>query len=203
MTTIRPGLDTQTESERLFSEFCRHNNLVVDRVPTEVGKTPDFSLRLIDHSIAVEIKQIESLRGFNQSSVSSRTVGSHVRQKISEARKQLQVASRAGQPTILLIYNAADPWQLFGTEPHDFLCAMYGELTVHILDGKAGNPVYGRNARLRPDANTSFGAVGHLTRGADGPRVTIYENVYAANPLPFSVIPSCIDAVRVVVEDAA
>ncbi len=203
MTTIRPVLDTQTESERLFDEFCRHNKLAVDRVPTVAGKSHDFNLRLVDHSIAVEIEQIESLRGLSQSGVSSRTVGSHVRQKISEARKQMQVASRAGLPTILLIYNAADPGQLFGTEPHDFLCAMYGELTVHICDGKAGDTFHGRNARLRADANTSFGAVGHLTRGLGAPRVTIYENVFAANPLPFSAIPTCIDAVRVVVEDAA
>jgi hypothetical protein len=42
-----------------------------------------------------------------------------------------------------------------------------------------------------------------LRRQAGGAKVTVYENVYAAHPLPFRQLPPCIEVVRVEVEDAA
>ena len=183
--------------------FCQQNLLNWERVPTSTAKTHDFNLQLGASTVAVEIEQIESLRGFNPSGVSSRVVGSHVRHKITEARGQLQLAAQSGAPTILLIHNTIDPMQLFGTEQHDFIGAMYGELTVHILAGSLGHPFHGRNAKLRYNANTSFSGVGHLMRHGAGAKITVYENVYAAYPLPFGQIPNCIDVVRVAVEDEA
>lgn len=40
-------------------------------------------------------------------------------------------------------------------------------------------------------------------RHGTGAKITVYENIYAAYPLPFGQIPSCINVVRVAVEDAA
>ena len=151
----------------------------------------------------VEIEQIESQGGLNPGGVSSRTVGSHVRHKISEARKQLKTASETGLPAILLIHNTVDPLQAFGTETHDFICAMYGELTVRLTNGRSSGSFHGRNAKIRQDANTSFSGVGHLKRVADGAEVTVFENVYAKCPLPFDVLPPCIELVRIEVEHAA
>jgi hypothetical protein len=203
MSEIRLPVTIKTQSEVLFEMFCQQNQLDWERVPAGTSKTHDFNLRAGAFTVAVEIEQIESLRGLNPTGVSSRVVGSHVRHKITEARGQLQIAARSGVPAILLIHNTIDPMQLFGTEQHDFICAMYGELTVHILGDSLGRPFHGRNARLRSDANTSFSAVGHLMRHGGGAKITVYENVYAANPLPFGHLPPCIDVVRVAVEDAA
>jgi hypothetical protein len=196
---------TRTESELLFETFCAQHALEVLRIPEGSTKTPDYHLKLGEATVAVEIEQIESTRGFNPGGVSSRTVGWHVRHKISEARAQVQTVARSGIPVILLIHNTVDPLQLFGTEQHDFLSAMYGELTVRIDKSslKAGLPYHGRNARLREDANTSFSGVGHLQRIRSGAAITIYENVFSSLPLPFAGLPSCIDLVRVEIEHAA
>lgn len=192
-------MSKQNKSESLFESFCRANRLDWQPIPTGAEKTADYRLRFGATTVAFEIEQIESLAGFSRTSVSSRTVGNHVRHKIAEARKQLQSVAARGEPTILLIFNAVDPLQLFGTEQHDFICAMYGELTVHLSqDGTLGQPFHGRNAKLRSDINTSFSGVGHLRQQSAGvASVTVYENIYAAHPLPFGHFPSCIEVLRV------
>ncbi|MFC5439375.1 hypothetical protein [Rhodanobacter ginsenosidimutans] len=195
----------KTESEDIFEAFCRRHDLDWCRIPESAVKTPDYSVNFGSVAVAVEIKQIESLRGFNPGGVSSRTVGWHVRQQISDARAQLQAAARNGMPTILLIYNTVDPFQLFGTEPHDFLHAMYGELTLHIdaTSLKARELFYGRNAKLREGVNTSFSGVGHLQKTKEGATVTVYKNAFAARPIPDVAVPSCIQLVNVKIENAA
>lgn len=187
----------KTESEELFEAFCNHHHL--DWTPVDVGpmKTPDYRLTFGFGDLVVEVKQIDSENGFEANGVSSRTVGDHVRRKIEGARKQLQSFSRQGMPTLLLIYNSVDPMQLFGTEPYDFVCAMYGELTVRLKEGRLTDSFHGRNASLRGGVNTSFSAVGHLRRCTTGPKVQIFENVYARYPLPFDKLPPCIKVVRV------
>jgi hypothetical protein len=195
-------LTKKTQSEALFEIFCQQNLLNWERVPPGINKTHDFNIRFGTSTVAVEIEQIETLRGFDATGVSSRVVGSHVRHKINEARGQAQAAAQLGVPTILLIHNTIDPMQLFGTEQHDFICAMYGELAVHILENSLGRPFHGRNARLRANANTSFSGVGHLMQFGAGAKITVYENVYAAYSLPFEHIPPCIDVIRVATEDA-
>lgn len=195
-------MTTRTQSENLFEAFCRQNSLAFERVREGASKTHDFNLQCGPVTVAVEIEQIESLKGYSPSAPSHRVVGSHVRHKITEARGQLQAAARSGVPTILLIHNTVDPLQMFGTEQYDFICAMYGELTARVLDDSLGRPFHGRNAKLRHNANTSFSGVGHLERRGEGHKVTVYENVFAAHPLPFEHLPPSIDVVRVVVEDA-
>jgi len=198
-------MSRKNKSETLFESFCRANALDWERIPPSAEKTADYRLQLGTTSVVVEVEQIESVAGFSLTGVSSRTVGSHVRHKIAEARKQLQIVAATGEPTILLIFNAVDPLQLFGTEQHDFLCAMYGELTVHLSqDGAIGPSFHGRNAKLRPDTNTSFSGVGHLREQRAGTAsVTVYENIHAAHPLPFGHFPSCIEVLRVRAQDAA
>lgn len=196
---------SRTESEELFEDFCRQHKLDWQRISEGAAKTPDYSIKFGPVSVAVEIKQIETKQGFDPRGVSSRLVGWHVRNQINEARAQLQVAAHAGVPTVLLIYNAIDPRQLFGTEQHDFISAMYGELTIRIDRStlEAGKPFHGRNARLRKDCNTSFSGVGHLQRTSTGASVTVYKNAFAAHPLPCGAAPSCIQVIDVEVEHAA
>jgi hypothetical protein len=193
----------KTESEALFEAFCSKHHLDWKSVLAGPGKTLDYQLQFGPTTVLVEIEQIESLNGFNPGSVHSRTVGSHVRHKISEARRQLQTASLAGLPALLLVYNAVDPSQAFGTESHDFISAMYGELTVRLVNGRARDSFQGRNAKLRHDANTSFSGVGHLRRTADCAEVTIFENIYAKHLLPFDSMPPCFEFVRVEIDHVA
>jgi hypothetical protein len=87
--------------------------------------------------------------------------------------RKLRSALRTNKPTILLIHNAVDPMQMFGTEPHDFISDMYGELTVRLVNGKSADSFHGLNAKLRHDENVSFSGVGHLRRTAEGAEVTL------------------------------
>jgi hypothetical protein len=131
-------MTAKTESEVLFESFCDLNRIHWEPVPVAESRTPDYLLRLAgDRAIYVEIKQIDSDHSFNaRRGASSRTVGSHVRQRIVDSRRQVQVAKKEGVPGVLLIYNRLDPLQLFGTEQHDFIAAMYGEMTVVLTQGR-------------------------------------------------------------------
>jgi len=172
------------------------HNLPAQPIPVGAAKSPDYLVSLGRASVYFEVKQIDEDESF-WPPISSRTVGEHVRQKISEARKQLQPSSKTGAPCVLLIYNNLDPMQVFGTEEHDFVSAMYGEKTVLLKDNAIVNSYYGRNAFLRENHNTSFSAVGHLRKTVEGASVCLYENVYARNPLDYGSIPRCIEVRRV------
>jgi hypothetical protein len=130
--------------------------------------------------------------------VRSRTIGSHVRAKINDARHQTRVAASKGAPGILLIYNNLDPQQYFGTEAHDFIAAMYGEPTVVIArsSGKIADAYHGRNKSFREKKNDSFSAVGRIFASRNGVVIDLYENVHAQNPIDYSSVPSFIEVTR-------
>lgn len=191
-------MTVKTKSESIFEEFCSSNNISCEKIPEDKQSTPDYKIVLNTETIFVEIKQIDKDDKFTTAS-SSRTVGDHVRAKINEARRQLKVALNNRTPAILLIYNNLDPWQAFGTEQHDFIAAMYGELTV-VLDPKEHSitdSYHGQNQSLRHDKNTSFSAVGFLSQTNEYSAVRIYENAFAENKLNYSSLPDCIEYVRI------
>ena len=191
-------MTTKTESEVLFESFCDLHQIPWQIVPVAKLRTPDYLVFLNGEAVYFEVKQIDSDEEFNaQCGVSSRTVGSHVRQKILDSRKQVQVAKKEGVPGVLLIYNNLDPLQAFGTEPHDFISAMYGDMTVILKDRKITDSFHGRNSLLRNNQNTSFSAVAHLRRSSAGSTVRLYENVFASCGLNYSSLPPCIEVVRI------
>ena len=188
----------KTRSEYIFEEFCKKNNLQWEKIAERDEPTPDYKVFLNAETVIFEIKQIDKDDGFTETG-SSRTVGDHVREKINEARKQLKFASRDSFPAILLIYNNLDPMQMFATEQHDFISAMYGELTVRIdlEENMIKDSYQGRNQALRHNKNTSFSAVGKLYQADAGPKVLIYENIFSENKLDYSSLPKCIEAMRI------
>ena len=188
-------MNPRTESELLFEAFCERHQLAFVRILEDIDPRPDYLLTLGSVGIAVEIKQLDELSGFSEG---GRVVGSHVRKAIDSSRKQMKWAEQQQMPAALLIYNPVDyHFQSFGTEEHDFLTAMYGELTINVSSTtrRLGAMYHGQNAKLRYDEKTRFSGVGHMIR-ADPPRITIYENAYAALPLPFDDIPQCIHIKR-------
>lgn len=193
----------KTEAEALFEEFCHSNNIACEKVTEGSEPTPDYRVILNSQNVVVEVKQIDEDEDFrSESGVSTRTVGSHVRNKIHDVRKrkQLKAAANLGIPAILLVYNNLDPVQEFGTGSHDFIAAMYGEPTVALNTdtNRITDSYHGRNRSLAVDKNTSFSAVGGLYRAATGPVVRIYENVFCEkNKLDFSLLPDCIEFTRI------
>lgn len=186
----------RTAGESTFEEFCSSCSVSFKRVKEGSQPTPDYKISLSGMSVFVEIKQIDKDENF-ESAVKSRTVGSHVRAKINEARDQMKTACAEKTPAVLLIYNNLDPLQMFGTEPHDFVSAMYGEHTVVLTKGRITDSFHGRNKSLREGKNESFSAVGAMYRRREGIRVEIYENVFARYPLDYSRLPASIYATRV------
>jgi hypothetical protein len=193
----------KTTSEMAFESFCQINELAFRRVPESTNPTPDYILVINNLNIHVEVKQIDEDENFSPTFF-KRTPGTHVRAKINQARNQLRLAAESGNPAVLLVYNNLDPLQMFGTEQHDFLAAMYGDLTISLArESRVASGVFhGRNQSLREGKNDSFSAVGWLHKSSLGTGVHLYENVYARVPLQFELLPECIQFNRVEVESA-
>ena len=190
--TVKP------KSESIFEEFCCANNIPCEKIPEGEQPTPDYKIVLNTETIFVEVKQIDKDDKFTTVS-GSRTVSDHVRAKINEARRQLKVALNNRSPGILLIYNNLDPLQAFGTERHDFIAAMYGELTVvfNLKKNTITESYHGQNQSLRERKNNSFSAIGSIYQTKEGPTVVLYENVFAECGLNYSSLPDCIEHVRI------
>jgi len=197
-------MNPKTESELLFEAFCTHHGLRWEPIDTDTTSRPDYRLTVGDVPIAVEIKQLDELAGFNPGGVSSRTPGQHVRAAIKRARDQIKWAHQSNMPGLLILYNARDPWQMFGTEEHDFTTGMYGELTanVSVASGRRSAFFHGKNARLRADDNIWFSGVGHLVRhDSSSPTLTVYENVHAKYVLPFVQLAPYVNVKRIEIEE--
>ncbi|MCI0557886.1 MAG: hypothetical protein MN733_05280 [Nitrososphaera sp.] len=194
-------MTAKTEAESIFEEFCALNSIACKKIGEGEQPTPDYEVLINEQTILVEVKQIDEDDNFSEKS-GSRRVGSHIRKKIEQARKQAQTASNEGKPFILLVYNNSDKMQIFGTEQHDFVDAMYGETTL-VFD-KTKNAItdsfQGRNRSLGDEKNTSFSAVGNFSKTHRGIEVRIYENIFAKHKLDFSKLPTCIESMRIEVE---
>lgn len=191
----------KTKSEEVFEKFLRENNLKFRKIKEESSPRPDYLVKMSDLRLVFEVKELDEDVNFKTEpfAVSSRTVGEHIRKKISGARKQIQFAAKRGIPSILLVYNNIDRLHLFGTEDHDFINAMYGEYTL-LLDKNTKTIVYafqGRNQSLAEKKNTSFSAVGRLSPYTGKIAVTLFENVFSKVKIPYEKLPSCFDLIRV------
>jgi hypothetical protein len=195
---------TKTRSELLFESFCDVNGLAWTRVEEGAAPTPDYLVNVPNGRVYFEIKQIDEDADFRRpGGVSSRTVGDHVRGKMKDARRQVKAGAALAIPSVLLIHNNLDPLQLFGTERHDFIAAMYGEMTVVLQSGKIVDSYHGRNSTLGVNHNDSFSAVGHLRSLSTGPVVEMYENIFARHRLDPSAVPDCFGLLRIEVTESA
>ena len=192
---LRTTVSPVTVAETLFEAFCDAHGITWEKVPTGKTRTPDYLIDWNGQAVCFELKQIDEDKEF-QMSQGSRTVGDHVRQKIADSRKQIQVGAKMGIPSVLLIYNNLDPFHMFGTEQHDFIAAMYGEYTVVLKDSRIVDSYQGRNSSLRENHNSSFSAVGHLQHSPAGTTVRLYENAFARNPLPAALLPRCFEYIH-------
>jgi hypothetical protein len=187
----------KTVSENLFESFLTANGIPLRPIDTGPERTPDYEITIGGKSVIVEVKELsESSADFSATS-STRTVGEHIRKRISRASGQLSAASQQGTATILLIFNNLDRLQLYGTEDHDFASAMHGEHTVVIRAGRVAGAFHGHNKALQKSKNTSFSAIGRLRQEHDGSlSVTLFENVHARVPLDYGALPACFEVIR-------
>jgi hypothetical protein len=188
-----------TTSEKLFESFLESNSLVFERIPPATiqnERRPDYKVFIADQWLVFEITEITADKSFGQKvsiapliSSSTRTLGDHIRTKISEKKKQIQWGIDRSMPSILIIHNKLDSFQMFGTEETDFIAAMYGEYTLNIKKDGTTTIFNGRNQTLRESLNTSFSALGFLYQDKNQLRVILYENVFAALKVPYDQLP--------------
>jgi hypothetical protein len=193
-TMIEGGKEPKTQSEAIFEKILTAHGLPFERVPAAKGPRPDYEVGAGTEwgPIFFEVKEITADDNFGEGEfgLSSRTVGEHIRRKITNAKKQIQYGAKRGKPSILLIYNALDAqFHLFGTEGHDFRAAMFGEMTKEICRacGAVVGVRYGYNQSLREGRNTSFSAIGHLAPLGNTFTVRLFKNLHARVSLPNSL----------------
>ena len=193
---------TKTKSEEVFEDFLARQQLPFVPIPTAGSPRPDYLVTCGPVKLVFEVKELSEDEKFTNEplKVSSRTVGDHVRRKIVDAKKQIQWGAAQGNPSVLLIYNNLDTvFHMFGTEDHDFLCAMYGEYTL-LMDratGEIRGQFFGRNQSLAEQKNTSFSALGRLSPYLGEMGVTLFENTFAKLPIPYGELPPCFRVLRI------
>lgn len=190
-----------TVSESNFEEFLRAHDLPFERVAEAETPRPDYLVTVGDVRLIFEVKELTTDDNFRceEFAVSSRKVGDHIRSKIRQARRQVKFGANSGIPSILLIYNALDPLHIFGTEQHDFIAAMYGEYTLqlHPETGQVIDNYQGSNKSFTLETKTYFSALGSLSASCDGAMtVTLYENLFAALPVPYEDLSPYFQIVR-------
>jgi hypothetical protein len=197
----------KTKSELLFEVFLATNNLPFEKVEEDTTPRPDYRVSVGGSGIIFELKELAADENFGvvkdptypHIKSNSRTLSRHVRRRIVKSSKQIQFGADQGLPSILLIYNNIDPIQLFGTEPVDFIAAMYGAYTVLInSENKTASGWFdGKDRLFQEGKNDSFSAVGHLCDRGGKTTVTLYENVFAKVKVPYDQLPACFDVQRI------
>jgi hypothetical protein len=193
----------RTKSEELFESFLSGKNVPFEKIKEDTSPRPDYLVSVGDLKVVFELKELAEDKNFGviadpaypHIKSSTRTVGEHVRRRIEDSKKQIQYGAKQGIPSVLLIYNSLDPFQMFGTEDLDFTTAMYGELTVLLnkKTGKAPDLFSGKNQLLQQSKNTSFSAVGRLCDLGGAITVTLFDNAFSKVKLPYEQLPPCFD----------
>ena len=89
----------KTKSEALFERFLSTNGICFRPLPTGPTKSPDYEVTIAGTELVFEVKELADNQSFEKASVHSRTVGAHIRKKISDRRtmKQILISFRTGQ----------------------------------------------------------------------------------------------------------
>lgn len=111
----------KTISETLFEQFLHDHGVPFRRIAVADTARPDYSVgEMTDWGpVYFEVKELSTDEDFGHGQFASngRTVGDHIRSKITKSKKQLQYGAKQGILSILLIYNDLDTHRHeFGTE---------------------------------------------------------------------------------------
>ena len=172
----------KTESEETFESFLTQNKLLFKKIPTGDSPRPDYCVDIGDLKIVFEVKQFEKDENYkvfndpNSPIIAVHTrklsdVGKRIRASIKDSKRQIQYGASEGMPSILIIYNVFDSnFQTFATEDSDFMEATRREFKTH---------------------NSSFSALGRLTRLNEELEVTLFDNESAKVRVPYNRMPPC------------
>jgi hypothetical protein len=188
---------TRAFSEILFEQFCCRHDIPCEPIPTGVGRTPDFAIRLHGMRVVCEIKQIDpntedlaELQAVHSEEATGRLVPNRLRGKLKNVSGQLKTACLSGHSTMLVVYDNT-PFKMY-SDHLDVVQAMFGAHSVTMTIPKQGGaeaivsePFFGGNRGLTPRQNTSVSALAILDSGPLSElKLRVYHNPYASVVLP-------------------
>lgn len=196
-------LDMKTQSEKLFEDFCRRNNIACKSISVRSSRTPDYCISVNGEKIVVEVKEFspnkedeKMLRKAAQERVFvvgwRHRPGERVRNKISKSAKQISNFSKGKYPGLLVLYNSID--NVEPTSGYEIKVAMFGIDTMVLSRPDSMNEMpevlerkSGPNRKLTPSDNTSISAIAVLTKDSDTLDLAVYHNRHAAIRIPSAV----------------
>jgi hypothetical protein len=171
-------------------KFFAAHGVACHPVPTRPEeRTPDFVIALAQ-PVVCEVKQIDPNEqdladlanpstldelGTSNPHAKGRWVRNRFRSVFNRISGQLQRASKAGTPTLLVVYDAT-PFRLY-SDDMDIMQAMRGNWSIDVgldANGKIqhSEPYFGKNGALT-NKNTSVSAVAILRGGPDVSTLTL------------------------------
>ena len=190
----------KTVSEKFFEEFCRDNEIPIERVeasdkPDE--RRPDYTIRSAEEEIIVEVKQFDpneqdlrierqlNERGYGEAFGGE--PGARARLKIQSGARQLKARGGGLKPTMLVLYDNV-PFGSRATDPYEIKTAMYGIEKLDLAVGREHVSVvdrgFGPKRKMTPESNRSISALAALIKPWNSKaRLVVYHNLHAAVPL--------------------
>jgi hypothetical protein len=189
----------QTESERVFEQFCTAAGIPFSRILEEATPTPDYTIRLGGQDVVVEVKEIDPTPEEQESErliaerghglVIGGTPGEHVRKKIAKSSAQIKARTHGKLPSILVLFNGGRASR--HVESYQIRVAMYGleQVNMAVPNDPSIRPYstgmsYGPKRKMTENDNTSISGIGVLfMTGPEQTRLHVYHNTFAAVPL--------------------
>jgi hypothetical protein len=194
-------MSIDTESEVLFSRYCRSNGIPCRPILTRsqaAVRTPDYLVRMSQNFVAVEVKQLDEspfdrdfrdrLQKYGQAGGEGPPLDKRIREKIHRAVPQLRRLAATRRPALLVIYDNASFFKPGGLE---IRLAMYGRDHVDISLAESPKGLvailrhrFGAGQKVGPTFNTTLSAVALLSQVPEGTIcLSVYHNRYARLPL--------------------
>jgi hypothetical protein len=187
-----------TTSEQLFEVLYEQIAVKWVRIPEANERRPDYKIYTNGTRIITEIKQsdpneeekgLEKRQRKGEVVIFGATPGERIRRALRAANPQLKQLSCGELPALLVIYNNS-PCSLH-TDPYSVMTAMRGidMIPVSVPKDKSlsptfGDPLSGQERGMRPDANTTVGAIAVLRAvSPEHCHLDIYHNQFAKTPL--------------------
>ncbi len=181
----------RTWSEQLFERYCQDKGIPFERIPEAETKTPDYRLKVANVEIVVEVKECGCIPEPGKDGADE--PGKQVRQKITDAGKQIRAYAKSKYPAMLVLYDFEG--RLLYRD--DIKVAMYGAYTVRrtvprqydpSISGRAER-MHGGGRKMTKDTNTSISAVAALWMNSPTDiQLHVCHNEHAAVPIEPSIL---------------
>lgn len=201
-----------TQGEKTFEDFCYRHKWKLSRIDEEDEKRPDYQLFFDSLSIIIEVKDLEEnedeknaiwqFKKENTASWGNGKPGRRIRNKIDHARCQLKYKIFEYEPAMLVLYDNRSI-MVNGVDLYSIKAAMYGtesyqlfftdEIKSPLLLGKTFNS---NDAKLKKHKNCQISALSILHQS----RLQIFHNIFASNPIHFSLFSGINDVEQFTLE---